>query len=148
MLCYLSKMSKLRDLGKSTSKASSLNDILVRSLKELRSDIRTDQAGLNELEILLAHKLDDKAKCEIDIARQIKVVETVITEDAVGAVMIQTGQLQAYLEEQYTIAKHRHADEMKRLSKNFGYHQSYKRGIAKREFTGTFYTPPRLAKKA
>ena len=133
---------KLSDLSKSTGKALAMNQLLDRSLRDLKSEIRNDRAGLDELEILLSTKMDGRAHCEAEIAKQLKIIEAIFSDAMAGIVSMETDKMKEYLEEQYKLAKERHADEMKRLARHFNYHPAYKRGIAKREFTGTYFTPP------
>jgi len=89
----------------------------------------------------LSRLVNDQSNCTIEAAKCQKRVEAILSEDSFDKVLQEAGGLQKYLEEQYKLAKARHAKEKTSLETNFDYHRPYKRGIAKREFTGTFFTP-------
>jgi hypothetical protein len=140
-------MINLSRLKKSTGSAADASRILSRSLREIREEIQTEKDGLKEFETLLSKMENGRDKCAMEAQKLRSQFEIGLSEDAVGKVMLEAGTLQAFLEEEYKLARERHAQDMQTLSSTFDYHAAYKRGIAKREFTGTYFTPVRDPKR-
>jgi hypothetical protein len=138
----------LNKLGKNTGKALCANQVLQESLRQLRNEIREDRQGIHELEVYLRKMTDGRNTCQLEVDNLQRFVESLLSEESFGKVMIEAGSLQTYLTEQYELAKQRHAAEMNTLATTFDYHQAFKRGIKKREFTGTYFTPCRNPNKA
>ncbi|KAF4671948.1 Casein kinase II subunit alpha [Perkinsus olseni] len=141
----LRKSASLGTLMKKTGgECANITGSLEGQLQQLRSEIRTDEAGLKDMRRHLAHLQKHRAKLQQEIDRCESFVASMSSEASLGGVMKKFDSMESFLEGEYHAARDKHRKGIELLKREFGYHPAYRKGLRPgREFTATYFTPKR-----
>ncbi|KAF4723106.1 Casein kinase II subunit alpha [Perkinsus olseni] len=141
----LTEMSRTRESTvKESCECANITGSLEGQLQQLRSEIRTDEAGLKDMRRHLAHLQKHRAKLQQEIDRCESFVASMSSEASLGGVMKKFDSMESFLEGEYHAARDKHRKGIELLKREFGYHPAYRKGLRPgREFSATYFTPKR-----